>query len=165
MFGIGVFLLWFFILTVVRLGDKNRICSVPLRAEQDVEFAEAGRVILWVEGPLFSTRFLGLTYELIGSDGSFTTGRENLFPISSSSFSRGRKVERIFTIPHPGRYVLHTRGLEAPKAADEKHKLIFMRPYLPQTIGCILGILLGAFLTIGSLVLFILRFTSKGDGA
>ncbi len=39
-----------------------------------------------------------------------------------------------------------------------------MRPYLPQTIGCILGILLGAFLAIGSIVNFFIRL-SEGGGS
>ncbi len=164
LFGLGVFLLWFFIVTMVGLGDKNRICSVPLLAEQDVEFAEAGRVVLWLEGPLLTARFAGLTYELTGSDGSYIKGRMTWFRIRSTSLSKVRIVDRILTIPYPGRYVLHTKGLGASQAADDKHRLIFMRPYLPQTIGCILGIILGAFLTIGSIVLFSLRL-SQGDGA
>lgn len=75
LFGLGVVLLWFFILTVVRLEDKNRICSVPLLAEQDVEFAEAGRVILGLEGPFLTTRFGNLSYELRGSDGMSCRGK------------------------------------------------------------------------------------------
>ena len=162
LFALGVYLLWFFIVTVVKLGDKNQISSVPLAAEQKVDFAEAGQVILWLEGPLFTTRFGGLSFELTGIDGSSLKGRMALFRQGSSGFSKTRIADRIFTIPNPGPYVLHTKGLGDPKAGDEKHRIIFMRPYLPQTIGCILGILLGAFLTIGSIVNFFLRLSGAG---
>ena len=163
-FGLGVFLLWFFIMTVIRLGDKNRLCSLPLEAEQSVEFSEAGQVILWLEGPLLTTRFGGLSFELTGIDGSSLQGRMALFRQGSSGFSKVRIADRVFTIPYPGTYVLHTKGLGAAKAGDEKHRIIFMRPYLPQTIGCILGILLGAFLAIGSIVNFFIRL-SEGGGS
>ena len=162
-FGLGVYLLWFFIVTAVRLGDKNHICTVPLTAAQNVEFAEAGKVILWLEGPLFSSRFAGLTYELTGSNGFATKGRMIFFRLRSSGFSKMRLSDRVFTIPNPGTYVLHTKGLGDPQAGDEKHQLIFMRPYLPQTIGCILGIILGAGLTICSIVNFFLRLSGAGD--
>jgi hypothetical protein len=85
-----------------------------------------------------------------------------LFRQGSSGFSKARMADRVFTIPHPGIYVLHTKGLGVPKAGDEKHRIIFMRPYLPQTIGCILGILLGAFLAIGSIVNFFIRLAEGG---
>jgi hypothetical protein len=160
--GLGVFLLWFFILKVIRLGSTKIICNLPLTAEQEVEFPEAGRVILWLEGPLLTTRFAGIAYELTGSDGSSTKGRRTWFRIHSSSFSRVRIVDRVFEVPHPGRYVLRTNGLGAPRAADDKHRILFMRPYLPQSIGCILGILLGSFLVIGSIVNFSIRFWEEG---
>jgi hypothetical protein len=37
-----------------------------------------------------------------------------------------------------------------------------MRPHLAKSIGYVVGITLSACLLIGSLVLFILRFTDKG---
>jgi hypothetical protein len=162
--GLGVFLLWFFIVTVVRLGDKNRLCSLPMEAEQTVEFSEAGQAILWLEGPLLTTRFGGLSFELTGPDGSLLKGRMALFRQGSSGFSKARIADRVFTIPYPGRYILHIKGLGTAKAGDEKHRIIFMRPYLPRTIGCILGILLGAFLAIGSIVNFFIRL-SEGGGS
>ncbi len=162
--GLGMFLLWFFIMTVVRLGDKNRLFSLPLEAEQSVEFREPGQVILWLEGPLLTSRFGGLSFELTGSDGSSLKGRMALFRQGSSGFSKVRIADRIFTIPYPGTYVLHSKGLGASKPGDEKHRIIFMRPYLSQTIGCILGILLGAFLAIGSIVNFFIRL-SEGGGS
>jgi hypothetical protein len=157
LFGLGGYLLYCFIVKAVRLGAKYRICGIPLAAEQSIEFAEAGQVDLWMEGPQFSTRFRGLSYELVGPDGSTNTGRMILLRTHSSGFSKARLAIRTFTIAYPGRYILHTRGLGEPRAGDEKHGLIFMRPHILQSFGCVLGILLGAWLTIGSLVNFFLR--------
>ncbi len=161
-FGLGVFLLWLFIMTVVKLSEKNRICSLPLRAEQTVDLAEAGPVILWLEGPLLTSRFAGLSFELTGADGTALKGRMALLRQRSSSFSKVRIADRVFTITSPGRYVLHTKGLGGPTAGDEKHRLILMRPYLAQTVGSILGIILGAVLVIGSLVNFFIRLLEGG---
>ena len=129
-----------------------------------MEFAEAGRVILWLEGPQLTRRFAGLSFELIGSDGESLKGRMALFRGGSSGLSKVRIADRVFTIEKPGRYVLRTRGLGDRKAGDEHHRLIFMRPYLVQTVGSILGILLGAFLAIGSIVgFFVLRSSGGGQ--
>jgi len=78
-FGLGVFLLWLFIMTVVKSGDQNRICSLPLQAEQTADLAEPGRVILWLERPLLTSRFAGLSFELTGAGGTSVKGRMALF--------------------------------------------------------------------------------------
>lgn len=162
-FCCGIILLWFFVATAARLGARNRICDLPLKAEQMVEFAEAGKVVLWLEGPLLTTRFGGLSFELVGAEAPSPKGRKVLFRQPSSSFSKIRVPARVFTIADSGRYLLHIKGLDAAKPGDENHRVIFTRPYLHQTIGCILGILLGAFLTIGSIVNFLLRLSLGGN--
>jgi hypothetical protein len=150
--------------TVIRLGKENRICSLPLETEQSVEFSEAGRVVLWLEGPQLTRRFAGLSYELTGMDGSSNQGRMCLFRLRSSGWSKVRITDRVFTLSYPGRYVLHTRGLGDPRASDDKHRILFMRPYLVRSLCCILGILLGSLLVVGSTVNFILRLTQGGPG-
>lgn len=158
LFFLGILLLWFFITTAVKLGDRHRICSLPLQPLQDLEFPAPGKVILWLEGPQLTSRFRHLKFELTGSDGSSLTGRRVLFRSRSSGFAKVRISDRIFEIPHAGRYVLHTDGLGESRDGDEQHRLVFMRPYQVQVIGGILGILLGAFLVIGSVVNFCLRY-------
>ncbi len=163
--GIGVALLWFFILTVVRLEQKNRIRSVPLVAKQDVEFAEAGRVVLGVEGPFLTTRFGSLSYELVGSDGMSMPGQRRWLRTRTTSLKRIVHLEIAdFEIRYPGRYALRIQGLGDPRPEDVHHRIIFTKPHRAQTIGSILGIVLGGILTIGSLVLLILRCTLKTDG-
>ena len=165
LFGLGVALLWFFILTVVRLEQKNRICSVPLVAEQEVEFTEAGPVILGVEGPFLTTRFGNLSYELQGGDGISMPGRGLWLRTRTTSLKRIVHLKiAAFEIRYPGRYALRIRGLDNPRPDDAHHRIIFTKPHRAQTIGTIVGIVLGGILTIGSLVLFILRCTLKADG-
>lgn len=163
-FILGIILLWFFILSAVRLTDKNRICSLPLAAEQSVAFPEAGRVILWLEGPHFTPRFAGLTFSLSGSDGSLFKGRMALMRKGSSNLSKVRIADLVFTIPSAGTYVLHTKGLGEPQPGDEKLRLLFMRPYLAKTVTSVLGIILGAILCIGSIVNFFIRLSQGGGG-
>ena len=156
-FSLGVCLTWSFVVAAVRLGEKNLICSLPLVAEQEVPLAKAGTVALWLEGPLLSSRSIGLQYQLTESNTAAIAGRRPLFPLSSSGFSRGRKLERIFSIPHPGPYVLRINGPRASLDPEEKHQLLFMRPHLLQTVLSVLGIILGAVLLIGGIVGFCLR--------
>lgn len=157
----GLALLGGAILIVVSLGERNRLCVLPLTERQTVTLDEGGRVALWVEGPLLTTRFAGLSFELAGSDGSEVKGRQNWFPLSSSGLSRGRALKRLFTVPRAGSYTLRIAGLGATQPSDENHQIVLMRPLLVKTIGCVLGIVLGAGLVIGSLVNFLLRL-AKG---
>jgi hypothetical protein len=157
-FGLGVFLLWFFIASLVKQGKDNLIHSLPLEARQEVEFVNAGKVVLWLEGPQFTSRFAGLRFVLRGSDGGVLEGRMAPMRHHASGLRKTRLADRVFDLPRPGRYVLHIDGLRTAQAGYGKHRLLFMRPHLLQTVGCILGTLLGALLTIGSLVNFLLRF-------
>jgi hypothetical protein len=150
---------------VIRLEGKNHICSVSLLPEQHVDFAEAGRVALGLEGPFLSTRFANLSYELQGSDGLSMSGERRWFRTRTTSLKGRVRLEIAeFEIRYPGRYALRIHGLGSPQPDDVRHRIFFAKPHLAQTIGCILGIVLGGLLTIGSLVLFILRCTLKGDG-
>ena len=156
---LGVGLLYFYILTAVRMGATYRLHTLPLVAEQTVDFDQSGVAGLWLEGPLLTSRFAGLAYELTGSDGLPVESRRALSRQRSSSFSRVRLLDHVYTIPRAGRYILRIRGLGPPQATDENHQLVFMRPHLFRTIGCVLGILLGAALTIGGIVNFLLRLS------
>lgn len=159
LFAMGVFLIVASIRTLLKLAEQNCIHRVPLLVQQNIEFREAGTVALWLEGPLFSTAFRGLGFHLSDCNGRLVGNRRPLFPLHSAGFSRGRMLVRFFSIPHPGIYALQVCAARAPRADDGRHQLLFMRPYLFQTVGCILGIVLGAQLAIGSLVNFLLRLT------
>ncbi len=161
LFCVGAVLLAFFIVQLVRLGDRMRISSVPLVEQQDIEFMDTGPVVLCVEGPLLTRRFSGLTFELLTGDGIPVEGRRCWFRASSSSFSRVRTEWQTHEISYRGRYILRIRDLGAPRPSDPKHRIVFMKPHLPQTFGYIIGILLSSGLCIVSLVFFLLRLLSR----
>lgn len=162
--ALGVFLLWTFISTAARLGERNRIGVLPLAAEQHLDFPEAGKVVLWLEGPQLTPRFKDLTFELHGSDGTVLKGSPVLLRNRSAGTTRVRISDRTFAIPHAGGYTLVTGGLGEARPGDENHNLVFMRPHQVQTVTAVLGIVLGAVLAIGALVNFFLRL-SRGAGA
>ncbi len=70
LFIMSVALLVYLIRDVIKVMKQVRLTGVPLVEEQEVEFAEAGQVVLCMEGPRFTTRFANLSYRLIGPDGS-----------------------------------------------------------------------------------------------
>lgn len=164
--GCGVCLLAFSIRNVVKLEDRNLILSVPLTAEQDVVFEEAGEAIMTMEGPFFSARFKNLSYELVGGEGIPMPGRKSWLRWRSTSLGgRARLQVCSFEISYPGQYLFRIKGLNSPQASDAKHRIIFMKPHFLQTIASIVGIILGSFLAIGGLVLFVFRLRSKGNVA
>ncbi len=154
-------LLGFFILNVVKVVKQAHLLSVPLGEQQEIEFAEEGRVVLCIQGPLLSTRFANLDYELTGN-GIPVEGRRTLFRARTSGFSWARMELRIYRIQWPGRYVLRIKGLQPGSAVDSGHRIVFMRPHLARSIGCVIGIVMSGVIFIGSIVLFSLRLSSGG---
>ncbi len=163
LFVISAALLAFFILNIVRGVRQAHLLSVPLREQQEIEFAKEGRVVLCTQGPLLSFRFANLDYELTG-DGLPVEGRTTWFHSRTSGLSWVRMEMKIYTIPRPGRYNLRIKGLQPGLAVDPEHKIVFMRPHLARSIANVIGIVLTSLLFIGSIVLFSLRLSSKAGG-
>lgn len=145
------------IVGVVALQKSSEIVSLPLVETQEVEFAEAGRVVLCLEWPVLTRRDWGITFELAGANGTPVKSHTTWFPIRSSSFSRSRREMQSFDIPEPGRYVLRVEGLTGGQAAASRYRVVFTRPHLARTVGYILGIVLAGLLLVGSVVFFGLR--------
>lgn len=164
LFVISAALLCFFILNVIRAVRQAHLLSVPLLEQQEIEFANEGRVVLCTQGPLLSTRFAKLDYELTG-DGVPIEGRTTWFHSKTSGFSWVRMEMKAYRIPRPGRYLLRIKGLEPGSRPDSEHQIVFMRPHLARSIGYVIGIVLSGLLFIGSIVLFFLRLVSKDGGA
>lgn len=139
---------------VVRTARKARLVDVPLLEQQEIEFHEQGRVVLCIEGPMFSTRFRKLDYDLDAPHGSPVRGRPSLFRARTSGLTWARMELRYYEIPHPGRYLLKIRGLKGGEPPDDRHRIVFMRPYLARSVAYILCIVLGAGLLVCSVVLF-----------
>jgi hypothetical protein len=164
LFVISAVLLGFFILSVIRVVRQVHLLSVPLLEQQEIEFANEGRVVLCTQGPLLSFRFSKLDYELTG-DGVPIEGRTAWVPAKTTGFSWVRMEVKSYRIPRPGRYILRIKGLEPGSAADSEHQIVFMRPHLARSIGYVIGIVLAGLLFIGSIVLFFLRPLSKDGSA
>lgn len=154
-------LLGFFIRGVIRLVRQSLIVSVPLLAEQEVEFPDAGRVVLCIEGPLFSRRFARLAYELRAGDGAVVSGRPALFRARTSGFSTVRMELKVYGIPRPGLYFLRIGGLTAALAPDPRERIVFMRPHFTRSIGYVIGIVLSSGFFITGLVFALLCFVSN----
>jgi hypothetical protein len=160
LFVISGALLICLILNVIRVVKQAHLLSVPLLEQQEIEFTEAGRVVLCTQGPRLSFRFAHLDYELVG-DGVPIEGRTTWFHARTSGVSWVRMEVRSYGIPRPGRYVLRIKGLQPGSAADSEHRIVFMRPHLAGSIAYVIGIVLASMLFIGSIVLFFLRLASQ----
>jgi hypothetical protein len=162
-FGLGLALLVFSIAGVSRAVRRAEITSVTLAERQELEFPAAGRVILCSESPRLSRRFAGLGYALVGPGGAEIVGRRVAFRTVRADFGKVRMAYAEYILPRAGHYVLEVRGLPERYAPDERFSVAFMRPYLGRSMAGVAGILVSAFLLIGSLVLFFLRLLDKAE--
>ncbi len=165
LFIISIGFLVFSIIGLVRLGAATKLASLPLLDQQPVQFTEAGRVVLAMEGPRLSRRFSDLTFDLVSPAGTSLAGSK----IWVRSYRSGVSIVQVdllsFTLPAPGQYLLRISNLGSNRENDNRHRVVFSRPHLPRTIGYILGIILSAGFMIGSIVLFILRLVNKGGAS
>jgi hypothetical protein len=152
---VAVFLLVRSITGVVRTVRQARLFTAPLVESQEVELADAGRVVLAVEGPLMSRRHAGLRYELVGPYGLHVTGRRPLFRAVSSGWTTSSIQVMAFDVARPGRHVLRIQGLGGATPDDARHRVVFLRPHVARTVVGIVAIILSAALVIGSLLVFL----------
>jgi len=150
---------------LVAVVKRARLFRVPLAETQEVRFAEAGPVVLWVEGPRLTTRFWHVGFGLSGEHGERVDGRRTLLRARVSGVSTARIALRKYDIPRAGGYVLRMTGLGAAREADAKHAIVFTKPHLAQSVAYILGLILASAGFIGSLVFFLLRVLETGPEA
>lgn len=153
------------ILSLIATVRHSLILRVPLAPRQEIEFAEAGTVVLNMEAPRFSTRFAHLEFELTGIGGDTFPGHRRWARSRTSGISLVRVALLSYDIPRPGRFVLRIGGIDAQRPGDERHSIVFTRPNGLKTVAFILGIILSAGLLITSLVFFVLRLQDSGSGA
>jgi len=159
LFFISAASLFYCIRSLIRSVRRAQILGIPLLERQEIEFAKAGPVVLSIEGPLFTTRFGCLSYELSKGDGTSIQGRRIIFRNSTSGFSKVKMDLMTYRIPEPGRYVFMVDGLSASRDTDAEHRLVFSKPPIASSIGYVIGITLSSVFLIGSLVFSILRLT------
>jgi hypothetical protein len=141
---------------VVRMLRAARLCDVPLRPRQQIEFPAAGKIILCMEGPRFTPRFRKLRFELRQPGGAEIAGQRILFRTVASGLSHARVTLRTYDLPMAGRYDLAIDGLEPQHIDAPEHAIVFMRPHLARTVLLVIGITLASMLAISSLVFFLL---------
>ena len=141
---------------MLRTQRQARLCDLPLREHQEVEFPTEGRVVLCMQGPRFTPRFRRLKYELRLPGGAEVPGRPVLLRMVASGLSRARVTLRTFALPFAGRYELRVRGLEAGDVDSARHRIVFMRPHLLRSVLLIVGTTLVSALAVASLVFFLL---------
>ena len=141
---------------VVRTLRNARLCAVPLRMTQWIEFPSDGRVVLCMEGPRFTPQFRKLRFELRQPDGLEVPGHRILFRLVSSGLSRARITLRSYDLSMAGGYELVIHGLQPQYVNAPEHSVVFMRPHLVRTVLSIIGITLASALAVVSLVFFLL---------
>lgn len=153
------------ILGLIATVRHSLILRVPLAPRQEIEFAEAGTVVLNMEAPRFSTRFAHLDFGLTGIGGDTIPGHRQLVRSRTSGVTLVKVALLSYDIPRPGRFLLTIGGLDAPRPGDERHSIVFTRPIGLKTVGFIVGIILSAGILITSLVFFVLSLRGDGSGA
>lgn len=156
-FILSVILLVRCITGVIQTERQTRLVSLPLLDRQEVEFNETGSLVLCMEGPVLSRRFANLEYDLTGPDGREVRSRPVLFRWSESGFSKAIMDLRVYEIAQPGRHFFVIRGLGDERPSDAEHRMVFTRPHMARSMAYVLGIVFSAAMTIGSLVLFLMR--------
>ena len=156
-FCLGVVLLIWCIVDLVRVVRAAVLIRLPLAEENPLTINQAGPLVLCIEGPLFTGRFAGLSYEMVSEDGAPVSCRRTLFRATTSGFTKARMEVRRFRPDRPGNYTLRVGGIGEPQPRDSEHHLLFVKPHLPAVVAHILGIILAAWLTIGGLVMSVLK--------
>lgn len=136
---------------LVQIARQDELGRAPIVAEQDVQLAEAGRAELAVEGPLFTTRLRGLTFELIERATGAAVALERLwFRTTSGGFGRTRLSLHRLEVPVSGTYRLRIGGV-VPDADYARCAVVFVRPRAAGIALTIVGLLAAIGLTGGSL--------------
>lgn len=141
------------------------LVRLPLLETQEITFEEPGPVALAIEGPLGTTRFARVNFELTSLAGELIRGHTVAFRTRSSGFSKARLELMRFDLPWTGGYVLLMSGLGAPQERDAAHSVVFTRPHRLLVAAFVLGIVAASSVFITSLVFLVGRLgeTRKGS--
>ncbi len=154
--AVGLAFLILSIRGVVLTIKKAHLFKVPVAEKQEIQFAEAGPVVLSIEGPRFSGRFAHITFGLTGINGDPVGWHRNLFHARTSGISTTRMEMLTYDIPRPGSYVLSMTGSGVAQTGDTTDAVVFKKPHLGRSIAYVIGIVLASGVFIASLVLFLL---------
>jgi hypothetical protein len=157
--------LWMLIPGVIALTKGSSLFRVPLREKQEIEFIEAGRVTLNMEGRRFTNRFAGVNFELYGAGGRRIPDSPSLLRKRSSGITDVRMELLSYDIPDPGRYLLVMTGLGSDEPDGGSEAIVFMKPHTAKTVAYAAGIAVASCIFIASMVILIMRLNKVGMGA
>jgi hypothetical protein len=142
----GVLLTIATVVRLVRLARQPELARAPVVAAAPVDFADAGEAELAIEGPLFTSRFRGLSFTLVDAAGMPVALRRLWMRASSGGFSRTRMSLHRLEIPRPGTYELRVVGLD-PALDYAACAVVFIRPYAVNLFATVIALLASIGLT------------------
>lgn len=157
---LGAALLAYAIVRLLAAVRASVIVRLPAVSEQDVTFAQAGQVVLYIETTHLGTAFAGVDFAMRDAGGREVPSAPIIFRTKVSGFSRVRLSVRAFDIANPGRYRLVATGV-APGRDMSQCALVFARPFVGTMVLWILGIVFGGVALIGGTVLTALHLAGK----
>jgi hypothetical protein len=135
---------------LVRVAQQPELARAPLVAAAPVTFADAGRAELALEGPLFTTHFRGLSFELIDATGTPLRLDRLWVRTSSGGFTHRRLSIHHVEIPRPGSYELRIAGLD-PAVDYADAAVVFVRPHGPGLAVTVVALIVSVWITAAGL--------------
>ena len=137
--------------SLMRTVRRSVVASLPVRADQRVQFAEAGAYSLSFESSSPARIIAGLQFVLSSADnGSEVALLRTVFRTRVSSFSRTKLELFSFTLPAPGTYRLHLAGTRPSMDSDDT--IVFARRVQGLVVAHILALVVVGALVIGAFV-------------
>ena len=136
----GVFLTVAMVIRLVRIARQPELARAPVAPTAPVAFDVAGAAELAIEGPFFTSRFRGLSFELVDPAGVPVALRQLLIRASSGGFSRTRMSLYRCEIPQPGPYEVRVAGLD-PGTDYGDCAVVFVRPYAADLFVTVVALL------------------------
>jgi hypothetical protein len=123
----GVVLSILSIVRLVRLASQPELARAPIAPQSAVTFAQAGRVELALEGPLFTSKLRSLGFELLEPAGLPVRLDRLWMRTLSGGFSRTRLSLYGVHVSLPGTYAVRVTGID-PETDYGQCALLFVRP-------------------------------------
>ena len=158
--ALGAAVLLFNIVALLRVVRDAEVLRLSPQPEQTVTFKEPGSYVLHVEHPRMNTALRSASFTLRSSGGQEVASSPSIFRTTVSGFSSVRISVRNFTLEQPGSYRLIVTGI-APGADLSGSALVITRPFGAALFVRIVGVIVGAALLIGGVVLTALKQAGK----
>jgi hypothetical protein len=147
----GLVLLSLTVSSLIRTVRRSIVASLPVRADQRVQFTEPGAYSLSFESSSPARIIAGLEFALTNADnGSEIPLSRTVFRTRVSSFTRTKLELYSFTVPAPGTYRLHLAGTRPSMDSDDA--IVFSRRVQGMVVAHVLALVATGSLVIGAFV-------------